>query len=64
MNVRSSATEGVVFMTCKDCVHLTECSSLAMSNFDHAHKMWMLDFWENAEQRCDGFKEKSVESEL
>lgn len=45
-------------MTCKNCTHSTECAELAVHNHDHAHQMWMCDFWENAEQRCRRFKEK------
>lgn len=45
-------------MTCKDCVHSKECESVAMADFDHSHKMWMIDFWENAEKRCAMFTEK------
>ena len=45
-------------MTCKDCLHVAECESIAMADFDYAHKMWMCDFWENAEERCARFKEK------
>ena len=48
-------------MTCKDCIHRTECADLAVHNFDHAHQMWMNDFWENAEERCKNFKERKVE---
>lgn len=47
-------------MTCKDCIHFTECESLAMSSFDHSHKMWMIDFWGNAHERCEWFKETSA----
>ena len=42
-------------MTCKDCVHSKECESVAMADFDHAHRMWMYDFWGNAEERCKRF---------
>jgi hypothetical protein len=48
-------------MVCNDCVHLTECESLSTKNFDHAHKMWMIDFWGNAEQRCKNFAKKGKE---
>ena len=44
-------------MTCKHCIHFSECESLAMSSFDHSHKMWMIDFWGNAHERCEWFKE-------
>lgn len=43
-------------MTCKDCANYTECAKIAQTNADHAHTMWMLDFWENAEQRCAMFE--------
>ena len=46
--------------TCKDCTHLSDCESLAFHNFDHSHRMWLINFWENAEERCDDFKEASV----
>lgn len=45
-------------MTCKDCANFVDCESIAMADFDHSHKMWMIDFWENAEKRCAMFTEK------
>lgn len=47
-------------MTCKDCANFADCESIAMANFDHSHKMWMIDFWENAEQRCAMFTTKTA----
>ena len=47
-------------MTCKDCEKCTECESLAMANFDHAHRMWLNDFWGDAEQRCKKFTPKTA----
>lgn len=47
-------------MTCKDCLHVAECESIAMADFDHAHKMWMYGFWENAEERCTKYKAKTA----
>lgn len=47
-------------MTCKDCANYTECANISQTNSDHAHKMWMIDFWENAEQRCVMFSEKTA----
>lgn len=44
-------------MTCRDCINLTPCESLAMANFDHAHRMWMVS-QDGAEQRCKWFKER------
>ena len=46
-------------MTCKDCVHFEDCDSLAFHSFDHNHKMWLIDFWGNAEQRCSEFQERN-----
>ena len=49
-------------MTCKDCANYTECANISQTNADHAHKMWMIDFWENAEKRCVMFKEKGSDA--
>lgn len=43
-------------MICKDCMHQANCNSMAMHDFDHSHRMWLINFWENAEERCDNFK--------
>jgi hypothetical protein len=48
-------------MTCKDCVHFKDCDDLAFHNFDHNHKMWLMEFWGNAEERCKDFEDASKE---
>ena len=46
-------------MTCKDCIHSSDCASIALHDFDHSHRMWLIDFWGNAEERCKNFQEAS-----
>ena len=43
-------------MTCKDCVNFAECEEVTRP--DHVHKMWLIEFWGNAEERCKGFEKK------
>lgn len=43
-------------MTCKDCIHYSYCDSLAVHDFDFHHKMWLMEFWGNAHERCENFK--------
>ena len=43
-------------MTCKDCVNFAECE--AVDRPDHAHKMWLIEFWDNAEVKCNAFEKK------
>lgn len=45
-------------MTCNQCVNIDGCKQ----NPAMVHTMWMIDFWENAEQRCGKF-EKAIRSE-
>lgn len=45
-------------MTCKDCAKFTECESLATHDLDHSHRMWLIEFWGNAEERCREFEKK------
>ena len=48
-------------MTCKNCVNHDECLRKSQDNPDHAHRMWMCDFWDNAEERCNEFEDASKE---
>ena len=43
-------------MTCKDCIHYSDCNDIAFHNFDHYHRMWMYEFWDNAHERCESFE--------
>ena len=43
-------------MTCNECMHHADCENLAFHNFDHSHKMWLIEFWGNAEERCQDFE--------
>lgn len=45
-------------MTCKDCVNFAECEGLATHDLDHSHRMWLIEFWGNAEERCREFEKK------
>ena len=49
-------------MTCKDCVKYNGCKADSETNEYMRKKMWQLDFWENAEKRCKGFKEKDAKN--
>lgn len=43
-------------MTCKQCAHFAECVKRAEIDPNHAHKLWTIEFWENAEKRCKKFE--------
>lgn len=43
-------------MTCKNCIHYSYCDSLAVHDFDYHHKMWLMEFWGNAHERCTKFE--------
>ena len=51
-------------MICNDCANFTECESIAMTNFDHAYFMWLLEFWDHAETRCEKFKYKDDSAKM
>lgn len=50
-------------MTCKDCLEYDKCKKESEKNEYMKRKMWQLDFWENAEERCAKFKEKGSDDE-
>lgn len=45
-------------MTCKECANFTACESLATRDIDHSHRMWLIEFWGNADERCRAFEKK------
>lgn len=48
-------------MTCKDCVNFAECEEV--NRPDHAHKMWLIEFWNNAEAQCRAFEERTLKED-
>lgn len=44
--------------TCNDCLHVAECENVAEHNPNYARKMGMIEYWGNAEERCERFQKK------
>ena len=49
-------------MKCNDCIKYAKCKQDSERDNILSHRMWLIDFWENAEERCEGFKEATGEN--
>lgn len=49
--------------TCNECANFSACDAESKTDYTLSHRMWLIGFWENADERCAAFKQRATGSE-